>query len=199
MSHSSGWPDDATARQLHADLLTHTATATEAFTLAFLRPLADDLLAARRAAPELCEEAAERTILSLLHSPSLYNPERGTSVVAFVRMAARRDLLNLQQAEARHQRRRVPLESVELAADDRNSDQEDDGPTWADPRLQAEIAAFGPAERTTFRLLCAGVRDTRAFALALGLVQTGAALAAAVKRHKDVVKARLRRAVEGER
>lgn len=195
MPTSPHLPSDEDGRRLHAELLLGTATAPGEFATAFLRPLANYLISRRNAPDDSCEEAAERAILELIHSPKSYNPERGLSVAAYLRMSARGDLLNLSAKEGRHHDRRISFDTVELTLADRNRIQED-GSVWDEPLLKAVIDCFNAAERITFDLLREAVSDTETFAVALGLTETGAARVATVKRCKDVVKARLRRAVE---
>jgi hypothetical protein len=103
-------------------------------------------------------------------------------------------LLNLIRAERRHQRRRIPWESVELSCPDGN--EEEDTTVLADyPAIQAVIDALCETDRRVLELMLDGERQTLAFAEVLGLADRSATeVADAVKRVKDRIKARLKRA-----
>ncbi len=110
-------------------------------------------------------------------------------------MIARRDLVNLQVRDGRHHRGRVPWASVELGPPAGNEGV-DDADTLADhPELLAAVDGLPPADRTVLDLILAGERDTDVFAAAMGIDRLPPAdRAAEVKRAKDRVMAKLKRA-----
>lgn len=189
------WPTLNEEHQLLTQFTTNTPTAREAIAARFL-PLLMRFLehAFPRVAAEHRDDAADRALLSFLCSPSRYEPTLGR-LGAYLRMAARRDLANLLERE-RRARRGIPLDSVAEPADQRNM-KRDEEPTWDDPRLAAERAAFDPDERIAFELMLGGTRDTSAFVNSLGLAHLATdKQVVAVKRVKNRVKKRLARAVE---
>ncbi|MBM3980502.1 MAG: hypothetical protein FJ304_09465 [Planctomycetes bacterium] len=194
--NANEWPTDATALAVVRNLVAGLATAPNQAALLFLRPLTDYLRCENRGAPpDLCDDAATCALMELILSPARYDHARGLSVERYLKMAARRDFQNLLEQVRRRAARAVSLDSVDFVPPARNEKCDTESP-WADPRLAAEIAAFDHDDRIVFDLMCAGVSDTEACAVALGLTETGAARVAVVKRRKDKVKARLKRAVE---
>lgn len=198
MSTHPDWPGEEEGRRLHAALSGGDPTDQSAFANAFYAPLCAYL---ERTYPRMSEDAitdvAGNLILALIKAPAGYNPDR-LPVCAFLRMAARRKLLTAREREARRRAKHVPLGSVAEPAGDGNTRAEADGGLgWGDPRIDREVAAFSPAERAAFDLMCGGARDTATFARALGLDPHRAGVDREVKRLKDTIKARLRRAVGG--
>lgn len=172
-------------------------TTAGAFVAAVLPPLEAD--AARRfphADPHLVTEAAGTAVIALLRRPDAYDPVR-SPLPKYLRMIAQRDLVNLLDREGKHRRGRIPWECVELGLPARN--EEEEPLSLADsPAVQAAVAGLSDADRLVFELMLDGERETAVFAAALGLTHVPPdEQAAAVKRAKDRVKARLRRAAEG--
>lgn len=198
MYPSPQWPGADEGRALHAALFSADPTAPAAFADAFYGPLCAHLTRTYRYVSE--DEAvsvAGNLIVALVQKPELYNPEK-LPVDAFLRMAAGRKMSTTAERVGRRRRREIALDFVAEPPAARNEYmREDDGPSWSDPRLVAEVDAFAGAERIAFELLREGVRDTDAFAKALDLDPQGADTARVVKRIKDTIKARLRRAVGG--
>ena len=196
MSHS--WPDPDELADLFRRVCAGDRPAIADFISAALDPLAADL---RRRHPEADEHArltaAEDAVLALVRNPSIYDPARGT-LIAFLRLSAEGDLRNARNREARYHRGRESGDSVELAPDRRNTPAEDladDLPSFDDPDLAAEIAAFSPVERAVFELMLAGERATAAYAPVLGVGHLPAdEQAREVKRAKDRLLKRLQRA-----
>jgi RNA polymerase sigma factor (sigma-70 family) len=189
------WPTSDEEHQLLTNLNTDTPTAREEIAVRFL-PLLIRFLerAFPRAAPEHHHDAAEQALLDFLRSPHRFDPAR-SGLGSYLRMAARRDLWNLLEAE-RRARRGISLDSVAEPADHRNRVR-DEELTWDDPRLAAARAGFDADERATLELLLRGVRKTSAFVNRLGLTHlTADEQVVAVKRAKDRVKKRLVRATE---
>jgi hypothetical protein len=194
----TNWPAADEEDRLLAQLHSGVPTAREELAACYL-PLLMRFLECGfpRVAAELRDDASDRALMDFLLFPQRFDPTlRGLGV--YLRMAARRDLLNLLERE-RRARRGIPLDSVAEPADHRNMRREDEL-AWDDSRLAAEIAAFDPAERGTYELILEGARDTATFAARLGLAHLpDAEQVAAVKRVKDRVKKRLVRAVEDSR
>lgn len=198
MSQTPQWPGADEGRALHAALFGTDPTAPAAFADAFYDPLCQYLTRAyRHVAEDVLVSVAGDLLVRLVQEPGCYNPEK-LSVDEFLRMAAKRKLSTATEREGRRKRREIALDFVaELPAARNEYMREDDGPSWADPRLAAEVDAFAGAERIAFELLRDGVRDTRAFARALDLDPQEPETVLVVKRIKDTIKARLRRAVGG--
>jgi hypothetical protein len=118
MSSSPALPpaqQDATA--LHQRLLSGDPTASNDLANACLEPLVVWLRETNpRVSEDVCLEAAEEAILTVIRNPTSYSPERQTLEV-YLRMSARGDLLNLLGKERRRNKGRVSLASVELLPD----------------------------------------------------------------------------------
>ena len=197
MNPPTDWPAPDEEDRLLTQLNTGTPTAQGGFAELYF-PLLVQFLARKfpRVAADLREEAAGQAVLDFLRPPRRFDPTRRLG--AYLRVAARNDLLNLLERD-RRARRGIPLDSVAEPADRRNSTR--DVPlTWDDPRLVAEVAAFDADERAAFEQLLEDPRGTASFARRLNLGHLPPAeQAAAVKRVKDRVKKRLARAVEDSR
>lgn len=143
--------------------------------------------------------AAEEALISLFKNPAKFKPELRT-LLGYLQMAAEGDLKNLSQREKRHHRDRTSWDSVELDQPARNEDCEvadSELPSFDHPTLAAAIRNFTEAERRAFELMRAGERSTAAFATALGIADLAATeQASEVKRVKDRIKLRLKRAME---
>lgn len=198
MSQTPQWPGAEEGRALHAALFGADPTAPAAFANALYPPLCAYLTRAYRdVAEDVLVSIASDLILRVVQEPGCYKPEK-LSVDKYFRMAAKRKLSTATERERRRRRREIALDFVAEPPAARNEYlREDDAPSWSDPQLAAEIAAFAGYERIAFELLRNGVRDTGAFATALDLDPKEPETARAVKRIKDTIKARLRRAVGG--
>src|SRR5215211_758090 len=111
-------PAEEEGLSLHRRLCERQATAPPDFSSAYLGPLTEWLRGRCPGGdPHHHEEAAGQALLDFCEHPERYDPGQ-LSLFSFLCMAARRDLLNLRQKEARHHRGRVPGDfSVELAWD----------------------------------------------------------------------------------
>ncbi len=193
------WPSEADGRHLHAELMSVSARcAQNEFAVAYLQPVCDFLARAFSRAPEdMRHTAATKAVLSVIRNPERYDPTR-LSMVGYLRMAARRDMLTLLASDARRRAREIPLATVEEPNTGQNKRVEQaDELVWSDPRIVAVIDSFTPPERIAFELLRVGERLTRTYARALGWDEERPDLEMAVKRVKDRVKVRLVRAVGG--
>jgi RNA polymerase sigma-70 factor (ECF subfamily) len=204
MSDSHSFPSSEEGLCLHLRLCELDPHATAEVCRAFIGPLLDWLQGRfRNADPHQQETAVHETIFSYVRQPQQYDPSQ-MDLAAFLRMSARRDLLNLLRREQRHHQGRVPWNDVELAALGGNISGSDEGPLeLLERQEQAAVARallqrveekLTEPERRAFRLLLDGERRTPAFAAALGL---GDLLPKEqereVKRFKDRIKVRLKR------
>lgn len=196
---SDSWPEPVAAAAIFQRLGRPDPLASADFAEAFLDPLADFLRAVYPQADDHhCLTAAGDAILSVIRNPAVYNSTRG-DLAAFLRMAARADLLNILASERRHHDRRADRDCVELPAERGNdsTDAADDLPSFDGPTLAAVIAGFTDPERRVFELMRTGERGTAAFAAALGITDRPREMQAReVKRVKDRLFKRLQRAQE---
>ena len=165
-----------------------------AFAEMALPPLRDDL--ARRfpnCDPDLVTEAADFALLAFLRKADAFDPGR-LPLASYLLMIAQRDLFNALAKEKRHHRGRIPWERVELTLPAGNEEEEAEA-LADDPRFREAVASLPDGDRRVFELLLGGERDGDAFAAALDLGGLPAdERRAEVKRAKDRVKARLKRA-----
>jgi hypothetical protein len=153
--------------------------------------------------PHLCRAAAGEALVDYVRDPQRYRPEDG-ALPAYLRMAARGDLLNLLRKEGRHHRGRAPWSVVELGEEagkihggDKDpsrlvQDREEEARWQA--RWQVVRQACTEEEQRVLDLMSAGERRTDVYAEALGLGELPAAeQERAVKRAKDRLKKRLER------
>lgn len=173
-------------------------TAGGAFVALALRPLVRQLAAWRPSAdPDAVESVASDVLLWLVKNPLKYDPAK-SPLAAFLLFVARRKLLTALESERRHQAGKIPWDDVEFAHADRNDEVDDDPPSLDHPALRAAVARFDPTDRRLFDLMRAGVRANAAYADVLGVADLPAdEQERAVKRAKDRIKAKLKRAVGG--
>ncbi len=198
------FPSRAEGEQLHARLRAIDVQAPAAVCNAFLKPLLQVLMSWRPGVDEhLRVQAAEQAVLDYVLSPARFDPEQA-DLGAYLRMAARRDLLNLLSGESRHHRLFVSNSFVETVEEGGNIMQREQEPP--DPLVRDEDAAqwqelvesvaadLRPEDRRVLELMLAGQDDTAACAAALGIGDLPAGeQAAGVKRAKDRIKKRLQR------
>lgn len=191
------WPPDDELLAAWRVLVADPTTAGEFMRLT-LRPLAEMLAAWQpRADPHVIETAAGDALLAFLRRPAAYDPGRRPLPV-YLRVIARRRLFSELKREGRHHSGRIPWDAVELHQSDRNDPVDDDLPSLDSPALQAVITGLWDVERRVFDLLMDGERDTPIFAAAMGLTDLPAdEQEVEVKRAKDRIKARLKRARGG--
>jgi DNA-directed RNA polymerase specialized sigma24 family protein len=140
--------------------------------------------------------AAGETLFAFVKQPRTYDPTK-SQLLSFLTFNAKRDYLNLRAREAKHHRKRIPWDSVELVTPIGN-EEDDDSLTFDHPALQAEIATLSDSERAVLELLRLGRRDTAEFAAVLGIAdRPNTEQETEVKRVKDRIKVRLKRAVGG--
>jgi DNA-directed RNA polymerase specialized sigma24 family protein len=201
---SSDFPSAQEALSLHLRLCDDDPTATSDVCAACLGPLVRWLASCfREVHPDDCQTAAHQALLSYFRDPQRYRPD-DLPLSAYLRMAARGDLLNLLAKERRHHRRRVSWSAVELDEDGRNLLGTDEDPSRlleqeeereeARAVLDAVRRRCTEAEAGALDLMLDGVRDTAAYAAVLGLGGLPVPeQERAVKRVKDRIVKRLER------
>ncbi len=189
-------------RALHERLLRRDPTAPSELAERCLAPLVDALRRSFVSSVDqvMLEDAAIEMILKLGERPEKYDPERG-SLASYLRMAARRDVLNDLESERRRNRHLAPLEDVELRSSARNL-------PWASTRDPAEALVdklghervgrlreqFEGSELEMVDLLVDGERRTEVYADVLGLRDLPwEEQVREVKRAKDRLKKRMKR------
>lgn len=191
------WPPDDTLLAAWTRLVNDPDTAA-AFASLVLEPLIEELAWRQPSvAADLIDTAAETAVLAVIRNADRYDPAR-LPLTAYLLMIARRKLKSAETADRRHHQSRIPWDCVEDDQFTRNEEEEDDGPSFDHPKIQAVIATFTPAERRTLDLQRCGERRTAVFSAALGIAdRTVAEQEAEVKRVKDRILKRLQRAVGG--
>jgi hypothetical protein len=198
------FPSPDEGLRLHLRLLEQDPVAPADVCRAYIKPLADWLDGTFRLGdPDLAHTAAGDALLKYVQHPEAYDP-RGASLAAYLRMAARGDLVNLLDKEGRHQRQRVPWKVVELDQEGGNLFGREDEPSRQLERAEEAAAwqqflrsvqeGWTPAEQRALEFMLAGERSTAVFAAALGFGSLPAAeQEREVKRVKDRILARLKR------
>lgn len=155
----------------------------------------------------LLEEAASETLFAFVERPSAYNPAKA-SLLGYLALAARRDLFNLLERERRQTGRMIWLEDVAQRGDIRNTliaVEDGDPAAIVGANLATEEwvrwvreALPDPVDRTLFRLMAEGERETAVYSVVLGIEELPPTeQRKIVKRHKDRITKRLQR--QGER
>jgi len=167
------------------------------FAALVLAPLAAGLAARQRHAdPDDLAAAAGDAVLAFLKRPAAYDPDR-LPLANYLLLIAKRRLLTRLDAERRHHAGRIPWDCVELEVAGRNEEGADDTPDLDAPELAAVRSQFTDVEQRVWQLMRNGGRRTEEFAEVLGLAGDPEA-AAHVKRVKDRILARLKRAAGGD-
>ncbi|HEX5269304.1 MAG TPA: hypothetical protein VFW33_02400 [Gemmataceae bacterium] len=202
---SHPFPSAAEGLALHQRLCANDPLAPADFFAAYLDPLLDRLAAEwPRCDPDLVQTAVHETVMCYSRRPDAYQPARHPDLGAYLRMAARRDLLNLLRKEGRARRKHTARPVVELGEEAGNIPGREDEPPLAcergeeaerrDAYLRRASEGLTPGERRVLELMLDGERATAAFADALGLTHLPAEeQELEVKRAKDRIKKRLRR------
>ena len=199
------WPSDDEGLSLHRRLCDGDAAAPSDFAADYTDPLVSWLRVNNRGVDaDSCMDAAHRAILDLIRRPAAYDPARG-ELAAYLRMSAKRDLLNLLRTENRHHRGRTPWETVEDGPCAGKYLEKDDDP--AAVAVHDEEARRGAAildavreglnerDRRVFDLMREGEYSTRAIAAALNLSdRPPAEQEREAKRAKDRINKRIERA-----
>ena len=194
------FPPSEDALRLHQRLLGGDDLAGIELCEAILQPLTNRLQASAPFADDhLVAEAAESALLDYLEAPHKYQPDL-SALSTYLLRAARCDLLNLQEREARRQRHLESVELDDLPGNSKRSDQpllklvaaEENAAMRA--VVDAVESESTPTERTVLRLILAGEKSTAPYADALGISDRPAQeQQGEVKREKDKAKKRLTR------
>jgi RNA polymerase sigma-70 factor (ECF subfamily) len=190
--------------RLHLLLVEGVAAAPADACRAYLGPLLHWLSArAPSVDNHLRQTAVHDALFDYVQNPTSYDPRRG-SLASFLRLAARRDLLNLLQREARHHWRRRSWKVVEDGVDGGNLSGTEEEPLLHLERReeaahwQAFLSSFAarcsPQERCVLEFMLAGENRAAVIAPALGMGELAAdEQERRVKRIKDRLKIRLKR------
>jgi len=193
---AADWPPADVLLGAWRRLIDDPDTAAE-FAALVLAPLASGLAARQRHAdPDDTASAAGDAVLAFLKRPEAYDPAR-LPLANYLLLIAKRRLLNQSESERRHHVGRIPWDCVELEVAGRNEEGADDTPDLDAPELAAVRSQFTDVEQRVWQLMRNGGRRTEEFAEVLGLAGDPEA-AAHVKRVKDRILARLKRAAGGD-
>lgn len=188
------WPPDDALLSL-CDRLPGDAAATEEFAVAVIEPLQADLARQfRHTHRDDIGTAADWAVAWFVRNSSSFDPGKGP-LPAFLRLIARRDLVNALNRDRRKNLGRIPWAAVEHDLPARN--EPEDAFTLADfPAVRAVIEELTDEERLVLELYLDGERATAVFAVAMKVTDLPAGVqAAVVKREKDRLIARLKRAL----
>ena len=147
--------------------------------------------------PHLVEQVAIDSIIAYLKQPRAFDPDK-SSLIGYLFMDAERDLINLlrkNQNDAERQRRAIEagLSDADQSPDPEAQLLEADSPLL---RRMREIVKK-PLDLEMFELILDGVRDSGPYAELLGIQAIPLVeQAVIVKRHKDRLKAMVRRAID---
>lgn len=196
--------------QLHQRLLAGDHAVTADLAAAFLKPLCRWLKGRNPGIPDdFCLGAACDALSALMKDPCSYKPERKKSLFAYLRMSAQGDLLNEWEKEQGHQRWRKSMESVEQLPDAWKYLGRDEDPSLPLQIKEEAVAAsegvlpevrdgLTEGELRALDLILRREKKTAVFAEACGLGHLPKPQQRVeVKRLKDKVKTRLKRARSG--
>jgi RNA polymerase sigma-70 factor (ECF subfamily) len=190
-------------QDIHQRLLAGDPIASSELATAYLAPLARWLQRHFRHVQDehLIFDAATDALLNYSENPTRFDPTK-SRLLNYLRMSARRDLLNTLQKEWRKSQReqrtkqKMRADPVELRPRSGNVLQEDDDQTVAAQHLMQHILAVltDPRDQKLLQLILDGERKTAVYADVLGLQDRDEAeQRRIVKRHKDRLKKRLER------
>lgn len=199
----AAWPTPDEEVALLRKLINHRASAVGELLVAFVAPLFDWLAAAHpRSDEQFREDAAVDAIASLAKRPESYQPECGKSLGDYLKMSASGDLKNLLDKERRRAAKRNSEFDVALLEYRGNEIGMEMELKEEAERLEATVLAIVkdglmPEELAGLDLLVDGAKKTEAFAPVLKLDHLPPEeREAAVKRFKDKIKVRIKRARE---
>jgi Tol biopolymer transport system component/DNA-directed RNA polymerase specialized sigma24 family protein len=184
-------------RRLHARYLAERDGAANEITEIFLPLLVYALGRRFRHLPDphLVATVANDALIGYFISPEKFDPEKG-SLIGYLYLDAYRNLLNAIRHEKLMARRFAALEE-DLPQRAEAQTPEDDLIEGESSLLrQLEAIITDPVDWQIVQLMIEGVRDTLAYAEVLGISHLSATVqAATVKRHKDRLKAKIRRRI----
>ncbi len=182
---------------LHARLLVGEVSARTKISEVFLPLLIAGLgrRFPRLADPHLVDTAAADALMSYFRQPQKYDPDRG-SLIGYLYLNACGRLLNSLKHHRRLAALHHPVDQIEAVAGDGNPENRlIEEASMVMRQIDALVSA--PDDREMIALMMDGVRDTSAYAEALGIEYLPAVeQAIIVKRHKDRLKAILRRGMK---
>jgi len=146
---------------------------------------------------EIVVDGCTDAFLNYVERPSQYNPEKGLSLVSYLVMSAKGDVLNYFQRLKRQHSRELQAENVELIPFTRNNNVS----VMLDTVLiESEVdtvikeLCLSLQERECLNLMIAGIRNATEFSKVLGIEHLDSgAVRREVKRMKDRIKKRIER------
>jgi RNA polymerase sigma-70 factor (ECF subfamily) len=146
---------------------------------------------------ELILDAVTDALMSYIKKPTQFDPEK-RSLVGYLSMSARGDLLNAFEKIKRRNIREIPLEDVELHSSDGNSITKSNNliQSLDAEKIKKAIKELfaNPIDLKLADLIIDGERSTEVFAKVLGIENASTKeQRLEVKRHKDRIKKRLSR------
>jgi RNA polymerase sigma-70 factor (ECF subfamily) len=188
---------------LHARCLSNDPTAPADVCAWYLSALVGWLASAFRGSDEHhFQTAAENAVLAYLRHPERYQPGRA-DLGRYLRVVARRGVLNLLRGDRRWRRKKVRLSVAETgpagnllrSKDDPAHGLEVEEQAGERARLVAHVEqGFTPEERAVLNLMRSGEKRLEVYVAALGMGERGEAeQRRAVKRVRDRVLKRLQR------
>lgn len=199
---------------LHERLLSGDPVAPAQLAETYLNPLIAFLKGTsdKSIPPDFIDEAAEDAIISLGKKPASFDPGRNPGelpLLAYLKMAARRDLQNILQKGQRQKKGSQSLETVELSEDEgKYLGVDEEPPMILQMKEEAEKAereilapvrqGLNAGEERVLELILEGERKTSVFAKALGIQHLAPSeQEAEVYRVKDKLKRRIKRRTHG--
>ena len=197
----SEWPSPLAEQKFLQKLLSGDPTATADLFVAYYTPLFNWLQINNRSVDEqMNHDAATEALSSLMKNPQSYKPEMGKRLKSYLMMSAAGDLKNLLRREKRHQFGRKSFEDVELGDGAGNTTSSDlelhEEVEWVEATILVEVKrGLTLEELAGLDVYLADEKSTEAFAAVLRLdVCSAVEREAAVKRFKDKIKLRIKRA-----
>jgi hypothetical protein len=194
------WPDQESVLALVRRLPDDPVAPAE-FEVAVYLPLLHDVQTANRTEdPDRIVDVVTDLLLAFVKRPEQYKADK-LALRSYLLMAAEGDLRNARAKEDRRKRREIPLDSVAEPGLDGKEEEDGDMRAWLDdPRVAEVIAGFNETDRAVWELMRTGKRSTAAFAPVLGIADRPQdEQGREVKRVKDRLMKRLKRAAEGGR
>jgi DNA-directed RNA polymerase specialized sigma24 family protein len=201
-----GGDDSAQLLELHRRLLTGDRTASEEVVRLLHAPLTQEVSAQfRHTDQHIIWDGVIDAMLDYCARPEQFDAERGVSLKRFIRLAARRNVVNMLRGE---QRRKVREEaaghawaasSVELDPVAGNLLQKEESTQRQRQQTALANALQNPNDQQLLALRLQGVRRTEAFAAVLGITHLPIETQRReVKRAKDRIDKMLRRRTGGQ-
>ena len=195
------WPTLEVEQELLQKLLSGDPTATADVFTAYYTPLFNWLQINNRSVDDqMNHDAATVALVSFLKNPQSFKPEMGKRLKSYLKMSAVGDLKNLLRGEKKHQSGRKSFEDVELGDDAGNTTSRElerhEAVEWVEATILVDVKrGLTPEELAGLDVYLAGEKSTEAFAAVLELDRSSIEdREAAVKKFKDKIKLRIKRA-----